>query len=187
MRRLVASLALIALASGAPAAAGARLRLIDGQVIEGSAVERKAELYVLELEGGDRLTIPLQLVAEVSLTGEDDPDVTAFVETQGRTLIGPPDGVELPRKDEQLEALGRPARFRKSVVESTWTPSSDWEMDPAKNNNWNPARWTTSPIDWKWTPRSVFRKSSDVTEFSPVRWAQSPIPYTWWPQDGFKR
>lgn len=189
MWRRASSLLLITiLAASGPALAGAELRLIDGQVLVGEGVERRAEFYVLELSTGDQLTIPFELVAQVKLTGDDDPDATGLVEAEGQTLVGPPGGPTLPKRDEQLQAFGRPpAVFQPGVIDSTWEPKSDWDMDPATHNNWNPARWATSPIDWNWTPRSVFRKSSDVTEFSPVRWAKSPVSYLWYPTDGLKR
>ena len=64
MRRLIPIL-LFLLAQGATALAGAELVLEDGQVLQGADVQRDGELYVLELDSGATLTIPVELVKDV--------------------------------------------------------------------------------------------------------------------------
>ena len=59
---LVATLLAVRLAI-APATAGATLRLTDGRLLEGLDVRREGEVYLLTLEGGAVVPVPVELVA----------------------------------------------------------------------------------------------------------------------------
>jgi hypothetical protein len=174
----------LALATVGPARGDAELVLEDGQRIAGREVERKGDLYLVELETGNVMPVPVALVTEVRLTGEDVPEPTAFRVAQGETIVGHPAGPRLPKPHEQLAVFGEPSRFVRAPIDPTWYPESAYDTDPALNN-FNPARWYVPPIDPIWRPRSGLR--GDVTNFNPARWYHSPIDPTWWPTDGFRR
>jgi hypothetical protein len=175
----------LALAAVPAVHAGAELVLEDGQRIVGESVERKGGLYHVQLETGNVLPIPVALVAEVRLTGEDEPQPTGLRVAKPETLVGPPGAADLPKPYEQLAVFGEPARFRRGPIDPTWRmPPSDYVPDPSLNN-FNPARWYVPPIDPTWRPRSGLR--GDVTNFNPARWYRAPIDPTWWPTDGFRK
>lgn len=167
-----------------PAHAGAQLLLVDGQILEGEDVELKKRLYLLRVGEGEVIPVPAELVRELRLTGDDDPDATGLKAAEPETLAGPPSGPVLKRTGEQLEAFGeRRSRFRPNLVDPVWRPSRGWPRPGG--NDFNPARWRPSILDPIWRPRSAYRESGDVTEFNPARWYRAPIQSTWWPSDGF--
>jgi hypothetical protein len=203
-------LALPGLVALAPALAGAELVLEDGQVLSGTSVERRGDLFHLELASGGVLPIPVELVLELRLTGEEpaesesDPDevpaqpaptaegaedepASGMRRSEPRTLAGRPGGAELRKPHEQLAVLGPPARFRRGVFDPVWRPSSDWGGPATDVTQFNPARWYRPPIDPRWQPSSDYTRGSDVTQFNPVHWYRPPISSTWWPTDGFRR
>ena len=171
-----------------PVAAGAELVLADGPVLSGVSVERKEGFYLLALETEDVLPVPVELVDELRLTGEDDPPASGVRDDGPEVLAGPPaGGTDLPGPAEQLRVLREStARFRENLVDPYWRPESDWRNDPSLNN-FNPSRWYRPPIDPEWKFSSVFKQSDDRTEFNPARWYRAPIDATWWPSDGFQR
>jgi hypothetical protein len=69
------------------------------------------------------------------------------------------------------------------VIDPTWVPTSDWDPDPERGNNFHPVHWYRPPIDPHWEPTSSL--GEDVSNFNPVRWYRAPIDPTWWPTDGF--
>ena len=164
----------IVLVSAIAAAAGgqAELELVDGRVLKGSEVRRDGDVYVLTLENGEALTFPVELVETVRLFGK------------GETLAG--DDIEPPSKADQLEVLGESSRFQEGIVDSRWTPESDWDMDPEKQNNFRPSTWQESPIDPTWKPTSAFDKNKDVMAGSRSTWQKTTIDSSWTPTDGFK-
>lgn len=181
---MLAVLLLVAVA--APAAAGVELTLDDGRRFTGSGADYKRDegIYVIELDSGDLLPIPAELVKSVRLTGGDAPAPTGINVTRPRTLAGPEE-IEPPTRSEQLRVFeGSEARFRRNLINPFWRPSSDWEMSTA-NNDFNPARWYEAPIPFEWVPRSAFTTAGDVTEFSPARWRRPLIDFEWVPEDGF--
>ena len=179
--------AVVACAAAPAARAGAELVLLDGQVVVGESVERRADTFYLELATGDRLAVPAALVRELRLTGDDDPPISGLRAAQPQTVAGPPDVPDIPGRAEQVAVLGDAAApLSRGVVDPIWRPQVTWPLDPA-TNAFNPARWAAAPIDPYWRPVSVFRSSSDVTQFNPARWYGSPIDPTWSPRDSFRR
>lgn len=184
-----AQVILLLLLIPAAAVAGAELVLEDGQVLQGTELERKDDLYILHLATGGLLTLPAALVKEWRLTAEGEPEEkkppTGIRETGPDELSGTPDPPKLPRMGDQIEAFGKPpARFRNSIVDPTWRPESDWTDDP-ELNNFNPSRWYKAPIDPAWRPRSAFDSSVDVFSGSRSTWQRSIVDPTWTPADGF--
>jgi hypothetical protein len=169
-----------------PAAAGVKVTLRDGQVLEGREVVREESLSLLELESGTIVPLATELVIQIKLD-VDEPALPRGLTLGGsRTLAGPPEGPDLPSPADQLRVLRESAsRFQPGVVNPYWEPTSDWTGTPEVNNNFNPARWYRPPIDPDWKP--VDSRGKDVTEFNPARWYRAPIDPTWWPTDGFAR
>jgi hypothetical protein len=189
---------------------GAELVLRDGRVLEGVDVRRDGQVYVLELESGERLTFPVELVDEVRLTGDEkvkeDQLRPGFRNAGPETLSGaPPDEnaptglregepqtlagreVRPPRPSEQTEALGEPAQFQKGIVDPEWRPETDWNMDPHEQNNFAPSEWAEGPVDPNWTPESAFDANKDVMEPSRSEWRENIVENSWEPTDGFEK
>jgi len=73
----------------------AELELLDGRVISGTDVRREGQVYVLTLEGGDMVTLPVELVASVRLFGTGSKRQRGGVRDEGsETLAG--DEIDMP-------------------------------------------------------------------------------------------
>jgi hypothetical protein len=170
------------------ASAGASLVLKDGRTVSGIEVRRLGANYQLTLEDGQVATFPVELVRELHLTEEGPaaskprPAPTAMRSEGPEVIAGNPEPVEPPVTENQIAVLGPPAKFWPSVFDPVWVPTSDWSMDPSKND-FNPARWYPSPIDPHWTPLSAFDGSVDVFEQTHSTWSSSPIDPVWWPTE----
>jgi hypothetical protein len=168
--------------------AGASLVLKDGRTVSGTEVRRQGANYQLTLEDGQVATFPVELVRELHLEeqgparAEPKPAPTAMRSEGPEVLAGNPEGVEPPATENQVAVLGPPAKFWPSIFDPVWVPTSDWSMDPSKND-FNPARWFPSPIDPHWTPLSAFDGSVDVFEQTHSTWSSSPIDPAWWPTE----
>ncbi len=208
-----------------------QLVLIDGRILSGTNVRRDGDEYVLLLDNGHEITIPVPLVETVRLEG-DDRDVrrrqaeertaaeaktpaeeraAAAVISGGLTPTAPrnlsgtsqpsgPSGLQValprtlageavrpPTTAEQLRVLGAPAEFTKNIVDNSWTPTSDWNMDPHQQNNFAPSKWADDVVDNSWEPESAFDKNEDVLESGRATWQKSIVDNSWTPQDGFKK
>jgi hypothetical protein len=167
-----------------PALAGAELLLKDGQLFVGESVERKGDYMLLRISDDEVFTVPIELVAEMRLTGDDDPDASGIEPAVAETLVGEPGAAHTPDTDEQLAVFEKPAAFRESIIDPVWRPDTDWpDGDPG--NEFHPVDWYDPPINPRWTPRSAFKQSGDVTQFNPVKWYRPAIDSTWRPRDGF--
>lgn len=207
MRRCLTVVTLALLVCCGPLAASVELRLQDGRVIGGREVRRDGDDYVLTLEAGDRIVLPGALVEGVRMAGSEEPrrpdrsgltvaeprrvagkpapeGPTGIREGEPRTLAGVP--VRPPRTADQLRVFGKPARFQRSIVDSTWRPSSDWDMDPRRRNNFAPSRWAEDIVDSDWTPRSAFDEDANVLAAGRSRFAESIVGSGWSPTDGFR-
>ena len=136
-RPLAAIPLLVALALATmPAAAGVVLTLKSGERFAAEAVDyqRDEGIYVLELASGDLLPIPAELVRGLRLTGGDAPAPTGITIARPKTVAGV-EQRELPKPVEQLRVFeGNESRFRRSVINPFWRPSSDWEMSVSRNS-----------------------------------------------------
>ncbi len=194
VRRLVVPALLAAALATAIALGGAELVLLDGRVLRGNSVRREGDIYVLTTDLGD-ITMPIDLVDRVRLTAPPEPEPpriegipegpTGFRTGGPQTLAGTT--VEPPTTAEQLAALGKPAEFRKSITDPTWTPKTDWNMDPETQNNFAPSTWAKPSIDPTWTPQSAFDARVDVLADRRSTWQKAPTDPNWKPTDGFKK
>ena len=185
---LMVALALV----GSAVLAGAELLLTDGQLLEGVNVRRDGDVYLVSLEAGGVLTIPVALVKEVRLGGAPDPPPeparqapTAFRNEGAETLAGTP--VTPPKTSEQTAVFGKPAKFQSGIRDPNWHPTSDWDNDPTKNNNWAPSKWADDIIDSNWEPESAFDADKDVLASGKSTFSDSIIDNSWQPEDGFKK
>ena len=162
----------------------AELELLDGRILSGTDVRREGQIYVLTLEGGDTVTLPVELVTSVRLFGTGEKRTPGVVrDEEPRTLAG--GEIDVPTTSEQLEVLGEPSGFQKSIVNHDWVPESDWDMDPQEQNNFAPSTWQESPIDPEWKPESAWDADEDVLASSRSTWQKSSINSEWTPTDGF--
>jgi hypothetical protein len=169
-----------------PAVPGVKVTFRDGKILEGREVKQKDGLYFLELETGNVLPIPTELVIQVELMVDEESIPTGLTKAEPETLAGPPRGIDLPTLTDQLRVMrDSTSRFRPNIIDPYWQPTSDWSNTPEINNNFNPARWYQPPIDPNWKPVNSLGK--DVSNFNPARWYRAPIDSTWWPTDGFAR
>jgi hypothetical protein len=188
--------ALVALTAGGiallPPVRSASLKLTDGKVLEGRSVRRDGDVYLLEIEGGSVVPVPVALVEEVGIGGEPEPEPPAEQvpeQVPGLTYGKPQQlagtAVEAPSTHAQLAVLGEPARFRQNVVESNLKPSY-WVPDPSEHN-WAPSEWADGVVDPTWTPESAFDPDEDVLEDSRSTFQKGTIDSSWVPEDGFKK
>jgi len=198
-RRAVLAGLLLVSATGGVAPAETRLVLRDGQVLIGTSLRRESGNYVLTLEGGQTVSLPVELIEKVELEGQAPPP-TGLTRSEPQQLGGQPaalpepsepqqlagEPVRPPTRSQQLAVLGEPARFRRDVVDPTWVPTSDWDMSP-EQNNFNPAKWSKGVIDPTWTPKSGWREEQDVLADSRSTFRKSIIDSTWTPTDGFNK
>lgn len=170
------------------------LVLEDGQELRGVDVERTPEAYVLTLVTGDKMSLPASLITEVRLSAEgvaknDQPREapTGIEVTEGKELTGSPLDGKTATIDEQLAALGEGNRssFRRSAIDPTWRPSSDWDRT-TDVTQFNPSHWYRAPIDASWTPTSAYDANLDVFSGRRASWQRSLIDSTWWPTNGFR-
>ena len=193
MKRLLSTAIVLA---SVTAWAGADLVLVDETVLRGVSVERDEDHYLLELEGGEIVTVPVALVDEVRLfEGEepeepDPPAPSGFVVTEGEELVGPTDPARAddkpsyPKVGQQLGVFGDPSRFQRGATNPFWQPESDWDLDPAQND-FNPARWYDSSLNPYWEPTSAYDADVDVLAPRRTRWRSSVTSPYWFPSDGF--
>lgn len=169
--------------------AGVELVLEDGRTLSGADVRREGEAYLLEHEGGGVTVIPAPLVREVRLSGAEPPPEpkapSGFRSSQPQSVVGPP--VQPPRASDQLRALGPPSKFSNGVVDPYWRPTSDWDNDPHKNNNFAPSKWADGVIDPEWHARSAYDANKDVLASGKSSFKGSIVDNSWTPQDGFKK
>lgn len=158
------------------------LILIDGRVLTGTDVHREGEVYVLEMENGEWITMPMDLVQGVKLTGNGDDSEDEEETGEPETILKEP--VRQRTTSEQLEVMGEPATFREDVIDSTWTPDSDWDMD-LENNNFNTSTWRKSQVISSWQPKSDFNVNRNILASSRSNWQASVIDSRWTPTDGF--
>lgn len=167
-----------------PAGAGAELILDDGTILSGTAVERKEDTYLLKMEDGEVIPVPVEFVKKLRLTGEDDPAPSGIVPAEPTNLADDDEPKRPPSTYDQLEAFGRPPASFPKGIEFRWVPKSGLGPDVT---NFNPAKWYRPAHDPIWKPTSAYKASQDVTHFNPARWYRSPIDPTWKPKDGFNR
>ena len=203
---VVGTLALIAIVMPTPG--DTELQMVDGRVLRGTDLRRDNGTYVLTLESGAEIALPMELVESVRLVETDEPDEEWSpedvhsgqpTELTGRPVPEGPTGlrsggpqtlagrtVTPPRTSEQLEVFGEPARFQEDIVDNRWEPQSDWEMNPEKQNNFAPSSWSKGVIDPNWEPKSAFDPQKDVLKNSRSTWSRSIVDSSWEPTDGFK-
>lgn len=207
MKHTLISLAILVwIALATPTLGEAELVLIDGRVLRGNDVRRGDGLYTLLFENGSEATFPQELVDHVRLLADEDDDADERdqkaideMELTRTPIPAGPSGLrhavpetlagvraDAPTTAQQRGTLGEAARFQKDIVDNTWTPSSDWEMDP-ENNNFAPSTWSKGVIDPTWKPESAFDADKDVMKNSRSTWSKSVVDSSWQPTDGFAK
>jgi hypothetical protein len=169
-------------ASGLPA--GTVIVLKDGRVLEDVEVRRDGDVYVVELASGGSLTLPVDVVAEVSLTDDKPAGEAApgLVYAEPEQLAGL---TVLPVTPAVAQAVfGEPSEFRPSIIDPTWYPESAFpERDVLAGSR---STWRLGVVDPNWEPSSGF-SDGDVLAGSRSAWRPSLIDPTWVPEDGFRK
>ena len=199
-----AVLATLACLAVVPALAGARLWLTDGRELEGRSIEREGALYLLHLESGETVALPVELVDRIEEDAGTEPDPTldptpeeeplprtdhltdeerAMARALRSNLAPLPAPVRLNR---QMDAFGNPgARFVRGTADPDWTPTSPWEAKP-ELEAFDPADWFRSPRSPHWEPESEYTSQSDKTDVRPAGWYLAPQRSGFAPTDGFR-
>jgi hypothetical protein len=209
LSRLAAGALLVSIVAAGAAVATTELFFRDGRTMSAADARREGDDYVVTLESGDTIVVPVALVERIALSQtpepppEDEPsrygpDGTRYAEPE--TLAGTAPNlrqagpetlagvrVDPPATGEQLAVFGEPARFQQGVVDSTWHPTSDWNMDPETQNNFAPSKWAEDIVDHDWEPESAFDADEDVLAGSRSTFQQGVIDSSWAPTDGFAR
>jgi hypothetical protein len=187
--------------------------LKDGRVVAGIEVRRDGDNYIIVLENGQAIVLPTALVETVRLGGEPEPEeeqprydwrtgltrrepdelgaplpegAVGVVFSEPRQLAGEP--VRAPTTQEQLAVFGKPAEFQKDIVDNSWEPSSDWNMDPETQNNFAPSTWSKDIVDNSWEPSSDWNMDPEKqNNFAPSTFSKNIIDNSWTPTDGFAR
>lgn len=192
--------------------AAAEVVLGDGQILQAAEVRQENGNYLIVMDTGETLSIPVELVQEVRLTGQKRPEPRregAFVYDDPQNLAGPdildddklgPTGlkksqpqtlagqaVRPPSRSEQTAALGPPAQFQQGLSDPTWRPETDWNMDPSVQNNWAPSTWSKNIVDSDWQPESAYDPKADVLADSRSTFTDSIVDNSWQPTDGFAK
>jgi len=175
----------LALALAAPAAAGTELLLLDGRTIDAANVRRDGDVYLIDLADGSTISLPVGVVARVSLTderAEARPEKAAGLTYDGpRQLAGPEIAPIGP--DRALEQVGAPSRFARDIIDPSWSPQSAFpEGDVLEGGR---STWSVGVIDPFWQPVSGLAER-DVLAGSRSVWSESPVDSTWVPEDGFR-
>jgi hypothetical protein len=181
--RVLLLLAVTLSASVMQLSAETELVLRDGTILEGVDLALVEGNYVLTLADGAAIILPLELVKSLHLSGAGE-GPTGIRTGQPETLVGPT--IMPPGRREQLETLGPTSRFKEQIVDNGWEPSSDWEMDPDRQNNFAPATWQKDLIESVWRPKSAWEANADVLAPGRTAWRRSIIDASWTPTEGFR-
>jgi hypothetical protein len=182
--------------------ADAHLVLRDSQVLSGKSVELEGDLYLLTLESGDVLPLPVALVREVhrsvkpKQTGDengekDEAEELPFLETEavpaGTREVSSVDlgVVERPRRLIELPDGGKSASgFSQSPVDPDWLPGSDYEENPMLGV-FDDSFWPSSLLNPHWVSESGFELPEGEPPFRPDRWNKAAQRAIWKPKEGF--
>jgi hypothetical protein len=174
-------LAFILVLATLPVRGQTELELVDGRVLTGTSVRKEGSEYILKLESGSEIAFPVELVRAVRLVVQGSPYTESDTPQQ---LAGEP--VHAPRQAEQLKVFGEPSKFAADIIDNSWTPSTDWDMDPTKQNNFAPSTWAEDIVDSSWEPRSDWNAGDDVLKSGRSTWQKGSIDSSWTPTSGFK-
>ena len=186
MPRPIPRLAALAALLFAPTAifALSSLVLSDGQVIKGSEVRRDGDSYYVTMTDGNTAVFPSALVKEIKF--DDDGPTAAppgFDYSGPRQLAGP---VVPPSQDpsDQLKVLGPPTQWSKNAVDTSWTPTSAYDLN-ADVMAGSRSTWSKNAVDTTWVPTNAYDPNADVMAGSKSTWSKSAVDTEWKPQDGF--
>lgn len=197
MRKRLALYGLLTMLAVGLVIASSDLVLQDGRIVTGIEVRRDGDNYLVTLAGGETIVIPAVLVKAVRLEGTkpDKPRVLAgqpppdgpsgIVTDAPKQLAGNP--AKPPSTRDQTAALGEPSKFQKNIIDPSWTPTTDWNMNPEEQNNFAPSTWSKSIIDPSWKPESAWDPNEDVLADSRSSFQKSIVDNKWTPTDGFAK
>jgi hypothetical protein len=174
--------------------AAAEVVLNDGNVIQAAGVQRENGNYVILMESGEKLSIPVELVKEIRLEGQREPEpkaepaqpevlagedvnrsgrVPGLVKAEPQVLAGE-DVLETDRApglivSEPQTLAGDPVR-QPSRAEQTAALGPPAEFQRGINNpTWRPE------TDWNMDPRTQ-------NNFAPSTWSDDIVDHDWEPE-----
>lgn len=184
MRRHAVGIACAALLLAATSARASSLLLKDGQVIKGTEIKRQGDAYLVTMVGGNTVAFPVALVKGITLDDDGSAKAPPGFDFSGpKTLAGPTKHASQDPKD-QLKVLGPPSRWPQNAVDTTWVPTSafDLEKDVLAGSR---STWSKSAVDTTWVPTWGFDPYKDALAGSRATWAKNVIDTTWTPTDSF--
>lgn len=164
--------------------------LRNGATLSGVSLERRDDLYLLELDSGETVSLPVDLIREVRFHDVERPPDDA---TKPRPA-GPPSG-SAPAREPSVRHLSPPPSRQLAVFGEdpwtyppvrTWTPKSSlgYHTDVTE---FNPVKWFRAPTDPVWTPTSAYDTSNPLPDFNTVHWYRPAYNPVWHPSDGWGR
>jgi len=160
----------------AASSSAAELQLRDGKRLTGRSVVQEAGNYMLELESGALLTIPVELVARVLTDDEPSPIEDA--------PAAPAEAEPAPAAALGAGEFRSVADFRRALSDPKWRPEN--YTDPAPSlDEFVPSRWYRSPVDSQWKLDSDYSVADDEMRFGSARWSRPLARPLWRPEDGF--
>ncbi len=173
-------LAFILVLATLPVRGQTELELVDGRVLTGTSVRKEGSEYILKLKNGTEIAFPVELVRAVRLVVKGSPYTESDTPQQ---LAGAP--AHVPQQAEQLAVFGEPSRFAEDIIDPSWMPTSDWNMDPEEQNNFAPSTWAEDIVDSSWEPSSDWNAGDDVLKSGRSTWQKGSIDSSWTPTSGF--
>ncbi len=198
-------LAALVFATVGQALAGAELILVDGRQLAGDSVERRGSEFVLETDDGVQVSIQVELVRAIRLTGgppvlcdhwgagfqgqelqletaEPEPDAEEHPASitadagHGSSMRKPPPKHHMAGDEASSDVDTRSIRERHLIPPSSLSPTQSEQLAAFGRD---PATFEQGPVDPTWHYDDVLGHETDVTQFRPSRWNQSPIDPVW--------
>lgn len=169
-----------------PLPAATEIVLQDGQTIRGQDLQREGDVYLVKLEGDGVLTVPVALVKQVRWVNDDErahPSADGLIQRSEATQLAG-ENVQPVTPEQALANLPDPARFRPSLVDPNWEPTSGFGdadvLAPSRST------FQAGVVDPLWKPTSGF-SDADVLASGRSIFRRSPIDPSWRPEDGFAK
>ena len=176
-----------------PVNAGASLRLTDGRVLEGLDVRKEGDVYLLTIEGGAVVPVPMALVAEVGVAAEPaapappqaGPGLTYAEPGNLAGGTGTPAGLTPGEARNLAGGPGAPAGL--TYGEARTLAGSEVPTPTAAEQTavfGEPSRFQANIVTSGFAP-TYWVPDPSQHNFNPSKWAQAPTDPTWEPTSAF--
>jgi hypothetical protein len=165
------------------AEAAVSVTLTDGQILKGSGLKRDGDSFLVVMDAGGTVAVPAALVKAISFSDDAKKAPPGFDFSGPKTLAGPATRPSQDAKD-QLKAFGPPTQWSKDVIDTTWTPTSAFDLSKDVFA-FSRTTWAPNVVDTTWQPKDAFDTSQDLFASTRATWSASVVDTTWTPADGW--